>query len=193
MIVDRVLESQWLGHLFSREYKLGESQASSKSLQLLDEVLSFVETTSGLTSRVSESGSVEILQAVDGKSFVFSPNTLNEVLSRTDADGKNFIQINFESGTKVLFTENLVGFKPRETSGLDMSKIPKVVTTPDLLSVFEAIEESLSSEQTPETEVEVLKKVFQSILMGGELAGFDLSFERRWIGRLVPNKFRASA
>lgn len=172
---------------------MGESQASLKSSQLLDEVLNFVESTSGLSSRISESGFVEILQAVDGKSFVFSSNTLEEVLARTDADGKNFIQINFESGIKVLFTENLVGFKPRETSGLDMSKIPKVVTTPDLLSVFEAIEESLSSELTPESEVEVLKKVFQSILMGDELAGFDLSFERRWIGRLVPPKIRASA
>jgi hypothetical protein len=172
---------------------LGESQTSSKSSQLLDEVLNFVEGTTGLSSRVGEDGSVEILQAVDAKSFSFTSRSLEEVLARTDADGRGFIQVNFESGIKVLFTDTLVGFKPREIFGLDMGKIPRVVTTPDLLSVFEAIEESLSSDLTPDTEVEILKKVFQAILAGGESAGFNLSFERRWLSRLVPSKFRASA
>jgi hypothetical protein len=172
---------------------LGASQISSKSSQLLDEVLQFVEGSEGLSSTVNADGKVEITQSVDGKSFNFRFETLEEVLPRTDADGKNFIQINFESGIKVLFTDTLVGFKPRETMGLDMAKIPRVVTTPDLLSVFEAIEESLSSDGTPDTEVEILKKVFQAILAGGESAGFDLSVERRWLARLMPLKFRASA
>ena len=35
-----------------------------------------------------------------------------------------------------------MGFKPVEIVGLDMSRIPKVVTTPDLVSVFEAIEDA---------------------------------------------------
>ena len=86
-----------------------------------------------------------------------------------------------------------MGFKPLETSGLDMGKIPKVVTTPDLISVFEAIEDSMSSDATPDHEVEILKKVFLAILQGGELAGFNLEFERRWMTRLVPSKIRASA
>jgi hypothetical protein len=172
---------------------LGASHTSSKSSQLLDEVLHFVEASTGLSSRVSDDGQVEIVQSVDGKSFNFRFQTLEEVLPRTDAEGKNFIQINFESGIKVLFTDTLVGFKPRETIGLDMAKIPRVVTTPDLLSVFEAIEESLSSDGTPDTEVEILKRVFQAILAGGEMAGFDLTFERRWLARLLPLKFRASA
>jgi hypothetical protein len=166
---------------------------SQKPSQLLEEVLTYVDHSSGLNSNVTEEGMVYIQQAVDGKTFRFHMEDLNEVLQRTDADGKGFIQINFSSGHKVLFTDTLVGFKPREVFGLDMSKIPKVVTTPDLLSVFEAIEESLSGDQVLDHEVDILKKVFQAIVTGGEQAGFDLSFERRWLSRLLPSKSRASA
>ncbi|MBX2996690.1 MAG: hypothetical protein KF681_17860 [Bdellovibrionaceae bacterium] len=165
---------------------------SHKPSQLLEEVLSYVDHSGGLSSNVTEDGMIFIQQNVDGKTFRFHMQDLTEVLQRTDADGKGFIQINFTSGHKVLFTDTLVGFKPREVTGLDMSKIPKVVTTPDLISVFEAIEESLSSDQQ-DHEIEILKKVFQAILTGGEQAGFDLSFERRWLGRLLPTKYRATA
>jgi hypothetical protein len=172
---------------------LGGSEMSQKPSQMLEEILAFVDQSAGLSSKVSESGVIAIHQNVDGKIFRFSSEELTEVMQRFDSDGKQFIQVNFQSGNKVLFTETLVGFKPRETVGLDMSKIPKVVTTPDLISVFEAIEDSLSSDTTPESEVEILKKVFVAILHGGELAGFDLAFERKWLSRLVPSKFRASA
>ena len=172
---------------------MSQSEISPKSSQMLEEVLAFVEKSAGLSSEVTESGIVSIEQSVDGKIFRFTSEQLAEVLQRFDADGKQFIQVNFQSGNKVLFTETLVGFKPRETLGLDMTKIPRVVTTPDLVSVFEAIEDSLSSDLNPDSEVEVLKKVFVAILQGGELAGFDLEFERRWLARLVPAKFQASA
>lgn len=172
---------------------MSESEMSPKPSQMLEEILAFVDQSNGLDSKVSESGRVSIEQNLDGKIFRFTLSDITEVLQRFDADGKQFIQVNFQSGNKVLFTENLVGFKPRETTGLDMSKIPKVVTTPDLVSVFEAIEESLSSDSTPDYEVEILKKVFQAILQGGENAGFDLTFERKWLARLVPNSFKASA
>lgn len=172
---------------------MSESDMSQKPSQMLEEILAFVDQSAGLSSNVTESGVIAIQQNVDGKVFRFTGEELSEVLQRFDSDGKQFIQVNFQSGNKVLFTENLVGFKPRETVGLDMSKIPRVVTTPDLLSVFEAIEDSLSSDATPEHEVEILKKVFMAILQGGELAGFDLEFERRWLSRLVPSKFKASA
>lgn len=172
---------------------MSQSQMSSKPSQLLDEVLNFVEMSTGLTSKVNSDGRVSISQSGDGKVLFFNFQSLDEVLQRTDADGKQFIQINFQSGLKVLLTDALVGFKPTEILGLDMGKIPRVVTTPDLLSVFEAIEESLGSDSTPEHEIETLKRVFQAILAGGELAGFDLSFERKWLSRLVPTKVRASA
>lgn len=160
---------------------------------MLEDILGFVKSSSGLKTYSTNTHEAVIQQSVDGKLFKFQIETLNEVLQRVDADGSRFIQINFQNGNKVLFTDTLVGFKPAETIGLDMSKIPKVVTTPDLLSVFEAIEESLSSDLQHDQEVEVLKKVFVSILQGGELAGFDLKFEKKWVGRLVPAKFSATA
>jgi hypothetical protein len=172
---------------------LGASETSGKTSQMLAEVLNFVENSSGLTSQVSDNGSVSIHQAVDGKTFRFKTEELGEILQRMDSDGKNFIQVNFSSGNKVLLTDTLVGFKPRETLGLDMSKIPRVVTTPDLISVFEAIEDSLGSDSIPETELDILKKVFSAILQGGESAGFDLTFERKWLARLVSMRFQASA
>lgn len=173
---------------------MSESAMSHKPSQLLEEVLTYVDHSGGLSSNVTEDGTIFIQQAADGKVFRFQMTDLSEVLQRTDGDGKSFLQINFGNGHKVLFTDTLVGFKPRDVMGLDMSKLPKVVTTPDLLSVFEAIEESLSSEQVhQDNEVEILKKVFQAILTGGEQAGFDLAFERRWLSRLLATKYRASA
>lgn len=160
---------------------------------MLQEVLRFVDSSSGLTCQVSETGNVQIQQSLDGKTFRFQANQLSEILPRVDADGKQFIQVNFQSGIKILITETLVGFKPQQTSGLDMAKIPRVVTTPDLISVLEAIEESMSADDAGENEVEILKKVFHSILQGGEGAGFDLSFERRWLTRLTSTRLKASA
>lgn len=166
---------------------------SQKPSQLLEEILEFVDHSTGLTSSVADTGKVSIQQSCDGKVFSFNSTQLSEVLRRTDGDGKAFIQINFSSGHKVLFTDTLVGFKPRETFGLDMAKIPRVVTTPDLVSVYEAIEDSLSSDLSPENEVEVLKKVYWAILHGGEMAGFDLNSEKEWLARLLSTRFRASA
>lgn len=172
---------------------MSESPSSQKSADLVKQILTFVDSSSGLTVASTKTNAVEVLQSIDGKKFKFDSLEINEVLKRMDSDGKEFIQVNFNSGIKVLFTDTLVGFKPKETSGLDMTKLPKVVTTPDLLSVFEAIEESLSSDIYPEQEVELLKRVFNSILVGGELAGFELTFERKWLQRLVAPKAKASA
>ncbi len=172
---------------------MNDSGLGQKNTQMMEEIISFVESSKGLIVKMNTEGHANILQEVDGKVFSFKSTDLIEVLKRKDGDGKSFIQVNFQSGIKVLFTETLVGFKPKETPGLDMSKIPKVVTTPDLVSVFEAIEESLSSELTPDYEVEILRKVFNSILIGGESAGFDLEYERRWLNRLVAPLTKASA
>lgn len=159
----------------------------------LDHILNFVDSSKGLRAKINESGRVQIHQDLDGKIFSFSTLEVSEVLHRTDSEGKPFIQLNFSNGNKVLLTDTLVGFKPVETFGLDMSRIPKVVTTPDLVSVFEAIEESLGADSGLESEVEILKKVYQAILSGGEKVGFDLIFERKWYNRLIASKLKASA
>lgn len=158
----------------------------------LDIVLNYVDGSKGLSSRLSETGKVEVHQAADGRVFSFYPYEVGEVLQRTDSDGKSFLQLNFKSGLKVLLTDALVGFKPVETLGLDMNRLPKVVTTPDLVSVYQAIEDALSADGI-DHEVEILKKVYLAILLGAEKVGFDLAFERRWLNRLVATKLRASA
>lgn len=169
------------------------SSKSKSTHTELDNILNFVDASKGLRAKLSESGRVQVLQDLDGKVFSFSTQDVAEVLHRADSEGKAFIQVNFKNGTKVLLTETLVGFKPMETLGLDMTRIPKVVTTPDLGSVFEAIEESLGADNGLDHEVEILKKVYQAIVMGGEKVGFELEFERKWLNRLLASKLKASA
>lgn len=172
---------------------MSESVTSTKSAQLLEEVLTFVRQSQGLKLSSSNDGVIRITQSVDAKSFAFRVENLTEIVHRFDTDGKVFIQVNLNAGLKVLLTETLVGFKPVIVTGLDMSKLPKVVTTPDLVSVLEAIEEALSGDSALDQEFEILKRVYQAILQGGEAAGFDLTFEKLWLSRLTPSHFRASA
>jgi galactitol-specific phosphotransferase system IIB component len=139
------------------------------------------------------SESYKLQQKVDGKALTFCSSNLMEILDRVDQEGKDFLQINFSDNQKILVTESLVGFKPYPVSGLDLTRIPKVVTTPDLLSVFEALQDSLASDEAREVEIDILRKVYQSILLGAEKVGFELDFEKRWLGRITYSKTRASA
>lgn len=149
-----------------------------------DVIVNFLTSSPGLVCNIKE-GSLNITQLADGKVMSFEAGIIDEVLSRLDSNGKEFLQVNFDDGRKVLLTEQLIGFKPIITGGLDIGKLPKVVTTPDLVSVVEAIEESLSSDSVLDEEVDVLKKVFNAVLAGGEAVGFDLSVEKAWVGRLT--------
>lgn len=170
---------------------MGNTKAKA-TMNDLDTILNYIDGSKGLTRRITESGKVEVRQSVDGRLFSFYSYEISDVLQRSDSEGKDFLQLNFKSGLKVLLTDSLVGFKPVETFGLDMNRLPKVVTTPDLMSVYQAIEDALGSEGI-EHEVEILKKVFLAILLGAEKVGFDLPFEKRWLNRLVATKVRASA
>jgi hypothetical protein len=172
---------------------LSSSNKHKSTITDLDSVLLYVDSSRGLKAKIGEGGKVQIYQDLDGKVFNFTSQDISEILHRTDADGKPFIQLNLKGSQKVLLTETLIGFKPVETLGLDISRIPKVVTTPDLLSVFEAIEESLGADSGGDNEVAILKKVYFSILAGGEQVGFDLSFERKWLNRLIASKLKACA
>ena len=121
---------------------------------------------------------LQISQNTDGKTIIFPVADLEEVIPRIDSDGHIFLQVNFLSGKKItVLTENLIGFKPAPARGLDLGKLPKVVTTPDLLSVVEAIEDSITSEPNQPDEIEVLKRVFDSVLRGAEAVGFDITPE----------------
>lgn len=178
-------------HISLGEYLSHGPDATSKSEQL-HQIREFISKSSGLKSRLAENDCLQILQCTDNKTIAFAVNELEEVISRIDSDGHAFLQVNFQSGKKILLTQNLIGFKPAPSRGLDLSKLPKVVTTPDLLSVVEAIEDSISGAPAPKDEVEVLKRVFDSVLRGAEAVGFDITSERVWLQGLNRNT-KASA
>ncbi len=156
-------------------------------------ITEFVSRSSGLKSSLLDREDImRIFQRADGKAIAFALAELDEVIQRVDSDGHSFLQVNFQSGKKILLTQNLIGFKPAASRGLDLSKLPKVVTTPDLLSVVEAIEDSLSSATAQPEELDVLKKVFDSVLRGAEAVGFDTTSERVWL-QSVGRSVKASA
>lgn len=182
-MVDRDMSAEEpLGGALDRVGNVGTAEG------LIELVKEFVLCTSGLKVDFLEGGSVTIHQGADSRRLVFKSTEIKDVLHRSDKDGKAFIQVNFVTGGKILLTDSLVGFKPTPQRGLDLDRLPKVVTTPDLLSVFEAIEESLNTDSNIGDEVDTLKKVFHAILEGGEAVGFDLRAERVWLTRLALNQ-----
>lgn len=145
-------------------------------------IISFVAQAEGLETKY-DTQQMEILQTIDRKKLAFKFDQIEEVMIRDDAQEKPFLQLNFVSGDKILITDELIGFKPIPFQGFDIHKLPKVVTTSDLISVFEAAEEALSAGK--DEEVDVLRQVFNSILVGGELVGFDLKNEKSWFANLI--------
>lgn len=133
-----------------------------------------------------------IEQKLDNKRITLNCFDLDEVLFRNDEAGKAFLQVNFSTGKKILITDSLIGFRPLGLYGLDMEKLPKVVTTPDIQSVFEAIQDALQSNDEIE-ELDVLRKVYDSVICGGESVGFDLKEERKVLACIPARIQQASA
>jgi hypothetical protein len=148
----------------------------------------FVERSSGLKSTVTDPTRIGLLQVMDRKTISIPVSELEEVLFRSDTEGRDFIQVNMSNGKKILLTDTLIGFKPVALKGLDSTKLPRVVTTPDIMSVFEAIEDSLHSSAIEAEEIKVLKRIYEAVVAGGEAVGFDLSTERSWVAR-IPLQF----
>ena len=163
---------------------------NSKQQQLFEQIRQFVTGSSGLVFDVS-TASACISQKVDGKSIRLSLNDLEEVIDRTDTEGKDFIQVNFATGKKILITDTLIGFKPSSIEGADAEHLPRVVTTPDILSVFEAIQDAIHSGNEHDTNS--LRSVFEAVVSGGEAVGFNLDVEKEWIRRIPLQSHRASA
>jgi hypothetical protein len=159
----------------------------------MTQIEQFILQSPGLqASRLNELY-LKVFQRADGKELSFGAGDLEDVIHRVDSDGQKFLQVNFLSGKKILITQNLIGFKPAVAVGLDMGRLPRVVTTPDLLSVVDAIEETLELEDAVPAELEVLKRVFDAVLRGGEDVGFDLTSERLWLNSLSITSSKASA
>lgn len=160
----------------------------------LNVIVNFLDQHSSFKYTMKEN-QITIQQSEDKKNIVIKTNDIEKVLSRVDYDGSQFIQVNFRDQLKILITKNLVGFKPIENTGFSSEKIPKVVTTVDLVSIVSAIEDLYDSDDSPQslTELEVLKKVFQSILIGAEAVGFDMRAEKQWFSRNMLSHSAASA
>lgn len=172
---------------------MGQLPDANRRHEQAVQIREFISKSAGLRSREQSEEKIQISQSGDGKSITFPISDLEDVIQRIDSEGQMFLQVNFLSGKKILLTENLIGFKPVPSRGLDLSKLPKVVTTPDLISVVEAVEDSMSSSvQSTTDELDVLKRVFDSVLRGAEAVGFDTTPERLWMQGLARNT-KASA
>lgn len=169
------------------------STATTKQLELLQSILEFALRSSEFEVEKSALDQVRIKQKIDGHMLVIRASRLQDILMRSDADGRSFVQVNFQDGLKILITERLIGFKPaiRKTSAsiagqgapssnsaVGNSKLPRVVTTPDLLSVLEAMEDAAES---ADRDLMVLRELFDSIVRGAERAGFDVEKEKGWL------------
>jgi hypothetical protein len=165
----------------------------TESANTINEIVNFLDCSTGLKYKITNQ-KVSITQKEDSKEMSFELSAVEKVLCRQDFDGSSFLQVNFHSGFKVLITKHLVGFKPAGLVGFDSQKIPKVVTTVDLKSVVTAIEETYEDDSfQTEAELEILKKVYHSILLGAESVGFEMSTERHWFLRSMLNKKAATA
>ena len=148
-------------------------------------IIQFVQTAKGFKLYYNNADNeISIYQNVDGKSLTFSLSDVEQVLQRKDSKGESFIQINFYGNKKIILTDRFIGFKPYPVKNLDMTKLPKVVTTPDLLNFIEVIEDSMYEMDVTAIEVRDIRKYFESVLLGAEKVGFDLICERVWIERL---------
>lgn len=148
--------------------------------EMFEVLKDFTTKSDGLEMRLGDQ--ITILQKEDKKFLSIHSSTVEELLIRKDQDDKVFLQVNLSSGKKILLTNQWVGFKPMNIQEHLNENVPNVVTTPDLVSVFEALEES--KRMGVHTEVHMLRKVFLSILAGAEDIGFDMSEERSWLQRL---------
>lgn len=163
--------------------------ANVEENDLSRQVQLFVEKTSGLSfvavkALEGDTKRFCIQQVKDEKQIMINASDLEAVLYRADLDGREFIQVNFASGEKILITDTLIGFKPKLLSGLEEDKLPKVVTTPDLENVYSAIQDHLLMSPEDHQDFIVLRKIFEAILLGGESVGFDMNNEKEWLQRL---------
>lgn len=148
----------------------------------IEEIAEFVRIESNLKIDFLDEGSLKLTQAIDGKSIEIFKAGVDEVLRRVDSSGKPFLQVNFTEGTKILITKTLVGFKPAIFEGVDPTRIPNVVTTPDLLSIVEALSDFDFEEDYDE--YRALRRMYYSILHGAEAVGFEIENEKLWITHL---------
>lgn len=154
-----------------------------------NEIINFLESVNSFEYELLSEDKCCITQKEDRRVLAVDLSAIEKILKRQDIDGSEFLQLNFKNNTKILITRSLIGFKPEGLVGFDLTKVPRVVTTVDLKSVSVAIEELFDAEESKNLQIEldILKKVYQSILFGAERIGFDLPEEKMWISRFLLN------
>ena len=170
-----------------------DSMSPNEGKNMVDLIKKFAVNSQGIEWIEKDFEFFELKQRVDEKALLIRVSEIDDVLERSDENGYSFLQLNFKTGVKILVTDKLIGFKPVPLQGLDMAGLPKVVTTPDIMSVFEAIEESIGFDERSLRDIDTLKKVYLSIVRGGEAIGFDLQEERQWLERLLTTQLSATA
>ena len=157
------------------------STATVKQLELLTSIRDFACRSKELDVQIIDYSILKIRQVIDGHTLFVDAGRLQDILMRTDADGREFVQVNFHDSVKILITERLIGFKPvlrSKGNAAAATKLPRVVTTPDLMSVLEAMEDAAESE---DRDLSVLRELFDAIVYGAERVGFDVSKEKAWL------------
>ena len=160
------------------------SKENPKSL--IENFLSHTEKLSLIKETGQESGRITLFQNYDKKKLSFKESEIEKVLERKDYNGEAFLQVNFKNGKKILLTNEFVGFPPALCPSMGQEKLPKVVTTADLLSVIEAIESSLYGTDQYQESLYDVKLFFEAIASGAESVGFSLTGERLWMEKLFP-------
>jgi hypothetical protein len=166
---------------------------ATKQNENLKTLRDYLRSANGIETLHADINKITLRQKIDSKTLDIEIAKIEGVIVRTDTEGIGFLQVNLQENKKLLITSNLIGFKPSPLAQLDLGKLPKVVTTQDLNSVFDAISEALYLGENPDDEMQLLKKVFDSVIAGGENIGFDLAKEKSWLRRLPIHAFNLSA
>ena len=163
--------------------------------RFIDLIVKFVSNSSGLNLFKDTEDGIRIYQKRDNKSLCIRFSDIQDVIKRNDSLEKIFLQINFKNGRKILLTDQLIGFSPLACKGLNLSHLPKIVTTADLASVIEALETYFHTDDEGtvyEEDLSEVKLFFESISCGAESVGFDLVGERLWIEKILSSQQQVS-
>lgn len=177
----------------SKVEKKSQEKESQEKESVTLQIHRYVEMTTGLSTEVHQGDGIKVQQKIDGKAIYLRDSEIDMIMSRTDEREKTFIQVNFHSGRKVLLTDQLIGFKPSPIEGIKIESLPTVVATPDLVSLFEAMEECLEAAPDSVPTFIELRQAFMSIIEGGEAVGIDFTQEKLWIKHMALSKKNVSS
>ena len=147
-------------------------------------IVDYIKSTKGLSLQKVDDVCLEIVQKQDLKVLTLKTETIKEVIFRYNKDYNNFLQVNFKNEGKILITDKLIGFPPKKIIDLEGIKLPKVISTLDMLSFFEMTEEYIQSDNCSVIQVVALKKVCDLILESALDVGFNVVADKTWFHQI---------